>query len=145
MQRLSFYLRCLVISCALLDCSSSSHADTCVLFHKRAPVKAVCGRVINIAGEKLDNVELTLPDETGPVLFTTRSDTKGSFSFGLIPKGDYTLHVIAPGYHVVERQIRVTNTNEKKCSPKIDVRLGFDVCDSGTRVTGVDKLSDLDF
>ena len=144
MKRLSFHLQCLVSSCALLECSGASYADTCVIFHKRAPVRAVCGRVINIAGEKLNNVELTLTDETGPVLFTTRSDTKGSFSFGSIPKGDYTLHATAPGYREAKREIRVTNTNKKKCSPKIDVKLGFGSCDTGTRVKGVDKLSDLD-
>jgi Carboxypeptidase regulatory-like domain len=144
MQRFFFRLRCLVIGCALLECSVASYADSCVMFHKRAPVRAVCGRVINIAGEKLNNVELTLTGETSSALFTTKSDTKGSFSFGSIPKGDYTLHAEAPGYHVAEREVRVTNTNENKCSPKIDVTLGFGVCDTGTRVKGVDKPSDLD-
>jgi hypothetical protein len=143
-QRLSFYLRCLVIGCALLECSVTSHADSCVMLHKRAPVRAVCGRVVNIAGEKLNHVELTLTGETGSVLFTTTSDTKGFFSFGSVAKGGYTLRAKAPGYHVAEREIRVTNTNETKCSPKIDVTLGFNVCDTGTHVKGVDNPSDLD-
>jgi hypothetical protein len=144
MQRCFFRLQCVVIGCALLECPVASHADSCVMFHKRAPVRAVCGRVINIAGEKLNNVELTLADGTGSVVFTTRSDRKGFFSFGSIPKGDYTLQAKVPGYHVAERQIRVTNTDEEKCSPKIDVTLGFRVCDTGTHVKGVDKPSDLD-
>jgi hypothetical protein len=144
MQKLFFRLHCLVIGCTLLECSVASYADSCVMFHKRAPVRAVCGRVNNIAGEKLNNVDLTLAGETGSVLFTTSSDIKGSFSFGSIPKGDYTLHAEAPGYRVAEREIRVTNTDEKKCSPKIDVTLGFRVCDTGVRVKGVDKPSDLD-
>jgi hypothetical protein len=144
MQRLFFCLQCLVIGCALLECSVAAHADSCVMFHKRAPVRAVCGRVINIAGEKLNNVDLSLTGETGSVLFTTRSDAKGSFSFGSIPQGDYTLHAKAPGYRAAEREIRVTNTDEEKCSPKIDVTLGFRVCDTGTKVKGVDKPSDLD-
>ena len=70
MQGLFFRLKCLVIGFALLECSVASHADTCVMFHKRAPVKAVCGRVTNGGGEKLNNVELTLTGETGSVLFT---------------------------------------------------------------------------
>jgi hypothetical protein len=144
MQGLFFHLQCLVIGCALLECSVASHADSCVMFHKRAPLRAVCGRVINIAGDKLSNVEVNLTGETGAVLFTTRSDTRGSFSFGSIPKGDYTLHAKAPGYRVAEREIRVTNTGEQKCSPKIHVTLGFGVCDTGTHVKGVDKPSDLD-
>jgi hypothetical protein len=144
MQRLFFHVQCLVIGFTLLECSVASHADSCVMFHKRAPVRAVCGRIINIAGEKLNNVDLTLTGETGSVLFTTRSDTKGSFSLGSIPKGDYMLHAKAPGYRVAEREIRVTHTDEKKCSPKIDITLGFRYCDTGTQVKGVDKPSDLD-
>jgi hypothetical protein len=144
MQRLFSHLQCLVIAFALLACSVVSHADSCVMFHKRAPVRAVCGRVINIAGEKLNDVELTLTGETGSVLFTTKSDTKGSFSFGSIPKGNYTLHAKAPSYRVAEREIRVTKADEKKCSSKIDVKLGFGMCDTGTHVKGVDKPSDLD-
>jgi hypothetical protein len=38
----------------------------------------------------------------------------------------------------------VTETDEEKCSPKIDVTLGFGSCDAGTYVKGVDKPSDLD-
>jgi Carboxypeptidase regulatory-like domain len=144
MQGLFFRLQCLVIGCALLECSVASHADSCVMFHKGAPVRAVCGRATNRAGEKLNNVALTLTGETGSVLFTTWSDSKGSFSFSSIPNGDYTLHAEAPGYRVAKREIRVTNTDEEKCSPKIDVTLGFGSCDTGTYVKGVDKPSDLD-
>jgi hypothetical protein len=113
----------------LLACSVASHADSCVMFPKRAPVRAVCGRIINLAGEKLNNVDLTLTGETGSVLFTTRSDTKGSFSVGSIPKGDYTLHAKAPGYRVAERAIRVTHTDEKKCSPKISRQQWSEIAD----------------
>jgi hypothetical protein len=81
------------------------------MFHKRAPVRTVCGRVVNVAGEKLDHVDRTLTGEAGSVLFTTRSDNKGSFSFGAIPKGDYTLHGKAPGYRVAARDIQVTNVD----------------------------------
>ena len=144
MQRLFSHLQCLVIGCALLECAVASHADSCVMFHKRASLRAVCGRVINIAGEKLDNVDLTLTGGTGSVLFTARSDARGSFWFGSIPKGDYTLHAKAPGYRAAERGIRVTTAHEKKCSPKIDVTLGLGSCDTGTHVKGVDQPSDLD-
>jgi len=144
MQGLFFRLHRLVISCALLECSVASHADSCVMFHKPAPVRAVCGRVTNRAGEKLNNVALTLTGETASVLFTTWSDTKGSFSFSSIPNGDYTLHAETTGYRVAKREIRVTNTDEEKRSPKINVTLGFGSCDTGTYVKGVDKPSGLD-
>ncbi len=68
----------------------------------------------------------------------------GSFSFGSIPKGGYTLHVEATGYYVAEREIRVTSGDEEKCSPKIEVTLGLKVCDTGIYIKGVDKPSDLD-
>jgi hypothetical protein len=141
MERLFSHLQCFLIASALLGCSVASHADSCIMFHKRASVRAVCGRVINIAGKWLNDVDLTLTGETGSVLFTTRSDTKGSFSFGSIPKGDYTLHAEAHGYRVAVRELSVTN--EKQCSPKIEVKLGFGSCDTGTYVKGVDNPSDL--
>ena len=144
MQGFFFRLECLVIGYALLECSVASNADSCVMFHKRTPVRAVCGRVVNIAGEKPNNVELTLTGGTGSVLLTIWSDTKGSFSFSAVPNGDYTLHAEAPGYRVAKREIRVTNTDEEKCSPKIEVTLGFGSCDTGTYVKGVDRPSDLD-
>ena len=95
MQRLFFHLQCLVIGCALLECSVASHADSCVTFHKRAPVRAVWGRVINVAGEKLNNVDLPLTGETGSVLFATRSDTTHLAQFqratiGCMPKRPVT-------------------------------------------------------
>ena len=63
----------LVIAFALLQ-SPLSAADTCVLYHKCAPVNAVCGTVIDPTGERLKDVELTLTDEKGSVVFSTHSD-----------------------------------------------------------------------
>ena len=68
----------------------------------------------------------------------------GYDSFGSISEGDYTLHAKAPGDRVAEREMRVTNADEEKCSPKIDVTLGFRVGDTGTHVKGIDKPSALD-
>ncbi|MGA8271815.1 MAG: carboxypeptidase-like regulatory domain-containing protein [Candidatus Sulfotelmatobacter sp.] len=145
MQRLSFRLQCLVIGWSLLQPSVLLQADSCVKFHKRAPVKAVCGRVTNPLGEKLSDVELTVTGETDSVLFTTKSDSAGSFRFRLVPKGDYTLHVEPRlGYIGIQREIRVTKSNEEKYSRKIDITLGTSSCTTGTEVKGVDKPSDLD-
>ena len=144
MPRLLFRLRWLVLGFAVVR-PTILHADECVKFHKRAPVKAVCGRVINAAGERLNKVDLTLTGEPGVVLFTASSDKEGRFSFGLIPKGGYLLRAKGPvGYSEVQREIRVTNNNEKRCSPKIEVSLGPGSCSSGTRIKGVDKPSDLE-
>jgi len=106
---------------------------------KRAPVKAVCGRVTNPVGEKLNKVELTLSGEAGAVLFTTSSDNEGRFSFGSIPKGDYLLRAKAPrGYVDTQREIRVIKNNQKRCSPKIEVQLGTGDCTTFTYIKGVD-------
>jgi len=144
MRRRFSYWRLFVIAYFLSHCAAVSHADSCVMFHKRAPVPAVCGRIANVAGERLNGVEVTLTDETGSVLFRERSDAKGKFFFGSLPKRDYTLHVDAPGYHHVERQLRDTRTNNKHCRAKIDVKLGFRVCDTGTYIKGIDKPGDLE-
>src|SRR6202035_127958 len=98
MQRLFFHLQCLVIGWALLECSVASHADSCVMFHKRAPVRAVCGKIVNELGERPDGVELTLATESGSALFTAKTDKRGRFAFGPTPKGDYTLRATAPSY-----------------------------------------------
>jgi Carboxypeptidase regulatory-like domain len=133
----------LVIACVLLQ-SPLSDADTCVLYHKRAPVKAACGTVIDPIGERLKDVELTLTDEKGSVVFRTHSDAQGKFLFRLVPQGDYTLHATAKGYHEVQRDIRLIRTGSQSCHRKIAVTLGTSVCDSGTNIKGIDKPSDLD-
>ena len=142
MSKHLFYLRLLVVSWAILRCRTAVHADSCTKFYKRAPVN-VCGHVFNPLGEKLNNVELTLADEAGSVLFATRSDGKGFFAFGPIAKGEYTIRAKLQPYIQVHRDIRVTRDNDQKCSPKIEIQLGTSLCTSGTRIKGVDKPSDL--
>jgi hypothetical protein len=145
MPRLFFHLLWLVLGFAFVQGPTILYADSCVKFHKRAPMKAVCGRVTNAAGESLTKVDLTLTDETGAVLFTASSENGGRFSFGSIPKGDYLLRAKGPlGYSEVQREIRVTKDNRKRCSPKIEISLGPGSCSSGTRIKGVDKPSDLE-
>jgi hypothetical protein len=132
-------LRYFVIICALLPWSDGSHAATCVLPSKRAAVSDVCGRVINPAGERLNGVELSLTSESDSATFAVESDGVGSFSFGPVPKGDYTLHATALHYHGAVRQIRVARSSDKPCTGRIVITLGFDVCDTGVRVKGTDK------
>jgi hypothetical protein len=145
MSRLFFHLLWLMLGFAFVQGPTIVHADSCVKFHKRAPMKAVCGRVTSAAGESLTKVDLTLTGETGAMLFTARSENEGRFSFGSIPKGDYLLRAKGPlGYAEVQREIRVTKNNKKRCSPKIEISLGPGSCMSGTRIKGVDKPSDLE-
>ena len=145
MSRLFVHLQWLVLGFAFVHCPTILHADECVKFHKRAPMKAVCGRVTNAAGESLTKVELTLTGETGAALFRASSENEGRFSFGSIPKGDYLLRAKGPvGYSEVQREIRVTKNNRKRCSPKIVISLGPGSCMSGVRIKGVDKPSDLE-
>jgi len=138
MPRFFFHLRWVVLSSAFVQCPTVLQADTCVQSNKRAPVKAVCGRVINPIGETLNKVDLTLAGETGAVLFTTSSDNEGRFSFGSIPKGDYLLRAKARGYLDAQRDLRVIKNNQKRCSPKIVVRLGTGSCTTFISIKGVD-------
>lgn len=142
-RRLFVCLEVLAIGCVLLW-RTVSGADSCLMYHKRATVNGVCGSVANIAGEKLSDAEITLTGEGGTVLFDTKSDSRGSFSFRSTPEGNYRLHVKATGYREAQRDLRVSHSDENKCKPKIDVKLGFRVCDTGTYIRGVDKPSDLD-
>ena len=143
LRRPPSYVEPLVVVCLLVQ-SLGSFADTCVKYHKRAPVRAVCGRVTNILGEKVKDAEITLTGDNDSVIFHTKSDDKGFFSFGSTPKGNYTLHVNAPGWQEAQRDLEVTDKDGKKCKPQIDVGLGLRFCSTGVYVKGVDKPSDLD-
>jgi Carboxypeptidase regulatory-like domain len=141
-QRRFSHLQLLVIVCALLESPVASHADSCVMFHKRAPVRAVCGKIINEVGEPPDGVELTLATESGSSLFTAKTDKRGRFAFGPVPKGDYTLRATAPSYLSEQRPIRVTRDRDNTCKAMIEVKLGTSSCRGGIYVTGIDKQSD---
>jgi hypothetical protein len=144
-MQISFvYIRSVVIGLILLQSVSNCYADTCSKYHKRAPVRVVCGQVSNSLGKRPDGVELTLLTASGTALFTTKADSQGKFAFGQVPKGDYTLRALAPGYTTEERQIHVIDDQGRSCkAPKIEVKLGFRSCDGGIYIRGVDKKSDL--
>ena len=143
MQTCLPYIRSIVVGCILLQSVCACYADACFKYHKRAPVKSVCGRISNPSGELPGGVELTLVATSGSVLFTAKADSKRRFAFGPVPKGDYTLRASTPGYATVERQLRVTRDQGENCKPKIEVRLGFRSCDGGTYAKGFDKKRDL--
>jgi len=132
-----------VVGFILLQFACVCYADTCSKYHKRAPVKSVCGRITNILGQRPDGVGLTLVTESGSVLSSAQVDNHGKFSFTPVPKGDYTLRATAPGYRTEQRQLSVTRDRTKNCKPTIDVKLGFTTCQGGTYIRGVDKKSDL--
>jgi hypothetical protein len=113
------------------------------MFHKRAPVRAVCGKIINEAGEPPDGVELTLTTESGSSLFTAKTDKRGRFAFGPVPKGDYTLRATAPSYLTAQRPIRVTCDRDDICKATIEVKLGTSSCRGGISVKGIDNQSEL--
>jgi Carboxypeptidase regulatory-like domain len=134
---------CLTVCILLLQCAAV-RADECVKFYKRAPVPSVCGRIVNIAGETIDGIDVELIDEAGSgSSFWAHSDKKGRFVFNPVSQGDYTMRIDAPGYGKVVRQLRVTQTNDRHCRTQIEVTLGLKVCDTGTFVKGFDKQSDL--
>lgn len=137
-------IRSVAVGLILLHNAGNCFVDTCYKYHKRAPVKSVCGRVSNALGEPPDGVTLTLLTASGSTLVSVQADKKGKFVFEHIPKGDYTLRAIAAGYTTEERQIRLTRDQENSCKhPRIEVRLGFRSCDGGIYIKGIDKASDL--
>jgi Carboxypeptidase regulatory-like domain len=144
MERRLSHLQRFAVTSALLGCSVASYADSCVKSHKRAPVRAVCGKIINGSGERPDVVELTLATESGSVLFTAKTDKRGRFAFGPVPKGDYTLRATAPSYLTEQRPIRVTRDRGNTCKAMIEVKLGTSSCIGGIYVKSFDKKSDPD-
>lgn len=143
MQRQFLYIRSIALGCILLQPVATPAVDTCFKYHKRAEVKSVCGRIDNPLGERPNGVELTLVTNSGSVLSSAKVDPKGGFTFAPVPKGDYLLRATAPGYLSVERELRVTHDRDQKCKPRIEGRLGLNVCGGGTYVRGFDKKSDL--
>jgi len=137
------YICSFVVGFILLQSACVGYADTCYKYHKRAPVKSVCGRITNTLGQRPDGIELTLVTESGSVFASAQVDNQGKFAFVPVPKGDYTLRATAPGYRTEERQVSVTHDRTKSCKPNIDVKLGFTTCQGGTYIRGVDKKSDL--
>jgi Carboxypeptidase regulatory-like domain len=143
MQHQLLYIRVVVLGLVLLPYVTASSVDTCYKYHKRASVNSICGRIRNILGERPDGVELTLVNLTGSVLSKPQIDNQGKFIFEPVPKGDYLLRATAPGYLTVERELRVMHNQDKACTRRIEVTLGFRSCDGGTYVRGFDKKSDL--
>lgn len=138
------YIRCAAIGLIFFQLLGNCYVDTCHKYHKRAQIKSVCGQVSNPLGEPPDGVELILLNASGSALFSAKADHKGKFAFGKVPKGDYTLRAVAPGYTTEERQFRVTGDLAKSCEgPKIEVRLGVRSCDGSIYIKGIDKKSDL--
>src|SRR5512142_924623 len=101
----------------LLACSflSTGLATECVKYSKRAPVKAVCGRIFDLTGGSLEGAGLTLTDETGATLFTVKSDAEGHFAFNGVPKGKYTIHGNLGGTNLAWRDIEVVGKPNQKC------------------------------
>lgn len=133
-------IRSVVIGLILLHTAGNCFVDTCTKYHKRAPVKSVCGRVSNPLGERPDGAELTLLTASGAALLTVKAENNGKFAFGRVSKGDYTLRATAPGYTTEERQIHLTRNQGNSCKQaRIEVRLGFRSCDGGIYIKGVEK------
>lgn len=125
--------------CILLSSIDVSWANTCVDVAERAPVRAVCGRIFNPIGEPVQSAEVSLVNESGATLYIATIGKAGSFSFGALPKGDYTLRATAPGYVPEQRKISVTRGQNQNCKPKIEVKLGLTACGGSTFVKGFDK------
>lgn len=143
MQKQLLFFRFVALAFILLQSVAARSVDTCYKYHKRAPVKSVCGEIHNILGQSPDGVAIALVTSTGALLATAQVDHRGKFVFGPVPKGDYLLRATAPGYLTLERELSVTRNNDKSCKPRIEMTLGFRSCDGGTYVKGFDKKSDL--
>ncbi len=78
-----------LLTLSVLAPQSFAQSDTTVLR----------GRVTDPAGLAAPNAQLTLTAEATGALRNTHSDTIGAYRFDLLPPGDYSLRVVAPGFH----------------------------------------------
>lgn len=135
----SWHLCMVAFASLLMGSSIPSHATSCESApQSRAPVKAVCGKVRDIAGASLSGADISLVREDGSVAATIKAQD-GKFDLSPVAKGDYFLRVEQPGFPTYGRNITVTRDRVTSCKSTVRVKLSPLACGSSIRVRGIDK------
>src|ERR1700691_2423204 len=72
---------------------------------------SIAGTVKDPSGRVIPNAEVTLRESTTGISYQTRSDSKGLYTFPVLPVGHYELQVKAPGFSGYQRTDVVLDTN----------------------------------
>jgi hypothetical protein len=112
---------------AMILCAMPLVGDTCLAPKSPVPAAAVCGHVVDPAGELVANVEMQLVSNEN-VVAAADADAHGNFMFGPVPKGEYDLTTKADGWHLFW-PVRVTSSKVSKvCKQPLEVKLGIKTC-----------------
>ncbi|HMH06357.1 MAG TPA: carboxypeptidase-like regulatory domain-containing protein, partial [Terriglobales bacterium] len=81
---------------------------------------AISGTVLDPSGAVVAGAEVRiLNQDTGALTRTTRTDGNGSFIATLLPVGNYTVHVVSPGFQeakFLNVAVRVTETTRMEAN-----------------------------
>jgi hypothetical protein len=103
-------------------------ASTCVAPKAMKVSGAVCGKVFDISGASVPNVDILLADTNGAVVSRAHSDSNADFSFPSLPKGAYRVTPPA-GYRMFAGAIEVTSSRATRaCKRPVYVYLGVGDC-----------------
>jgi hypothetical protein len=103
-------------------------ASTCVAPKPLRVAGAVCGKVFDVTGALVPNVELFMVDASGAVISRVHSDSNADFAFPSLAKGTYKVTSDAP-WHISFGTIQVTNSKETlACKRPVYVYLGVGDC-----------------
>jgi Carboxypeptidase regulatory-like domain len=91
----------------------------------------LCGRVMDVSGATVPDVELRVLDATESVVAQIRADSQGSFRFPPVAKGKYHLTTTAQGCFSYVGQIELTSDKKKTCRRPVSVYRTTSSCSGG--------------
>ena len=86
-------------------------------------VRAVRGVVLDPSGAEMEGVVVEIRDDAGRIR-GTKTDRKGTFKLGRVPKGMYKFKVTMKGFQSVVGNIVVTKKTNKTDQMKIVMKVG---------------------
>jgi len=106
-------------------------ADTCSTAKALKVSGAVCGKVLDVTGALVPNVDLLMVDTNGAEVSGVRSDSNAEFAFPALAKGKYKVSSVSP-WRIFSGAIEVTSSKQTlACKRPVFVYLGVGDCSGG--------------
>jgi hypothetical protein len=106
-------------------------ANTCVAGPPARISGALCGRVIDVAGDIETDGELRVVDQGGSVVGRTSVNSKGDFKLPPLAEGSYRLTTTAMGFREYVGALEIMAPGQTSCRKPVTVVLGFTSCTGG--------------
>jgi|SRR5271163_2021054 len=110
--------------------SADLRANTCVALPPPKISGPLCGRVMDVSGATIPDVELRMVDKTESIVARTRADSQGDFRFPPVAKGRYRVTTTAEGFLGYIGEIEITS-DKKNCGRPVSVYLTTSSCPGG--------------